>query len=1113
MARVGRSSVNLKAELWIVNNLADSFCPRDHGKGLGDHAKFRFSPFLRIYCRFIAQGSDKVVKSPHGASGIIPVAPSSAFFPPLRIHPVKRFFWVLLVSCFCGVVPAAFADDLFFESKIRPVLVEKCQKCHNSQKQQGGLRLDSRSALLKGGDSGPSVVPGKIREGHLLAALRQDGELKMPPSGKLSSETIKDFETWIGQGANWPAEKQAKIGGRTQVIMDGDRVHWAFQPIKKTTPPPVGDRAHPKTEIDRFLQVQLEKANLTPVEQADKTTLIRRATFDLTGIPPTPEEIRAFEADTSPGDFAKVVERLLASPKYGERWGRHWLDVARYADTAGDGADYPLPEAWKYRNWVIQAFNADMPYDRFVREQIAGDILANRDKSKIDAREYADRVIATGFLAVGKRYGYAPNPDYQHLDFADAIESVGRSLMGLSLGCARCHDHKYEPVGMEDYYALYGIFQSSSWSFPGGEEHKKPDRLVPLVSPKEVKRLEGAKAEKVATLKARLREIQVEKGELSGVPFVGGPDLGFESQKVGTAPGGAWLSMGPNTITPKAQSPFAHIHPQGKQGVRMGAGGANEGIRYVFVEPVTARAGKKLHFSIDLSIPEKSEAKGAARLYVGRGVIASTAFDISISKDSLQIKNGPNWEPFASIIPGVWYSLQIQIDPDSRTYDGTLTPFDPTSGVKPVSFKKKALVPDWDGWIDTFICDGLGHLPGPVPLHDLDNIALSESPFAVPGSKVIAPPTPSAPKSGQQLAQLEASLKETRAQLDQAIAKPVYELAYGVSEGTPVSAKIQKRGEPEKPGPEVPRRFLEILGGDKLAPDSKGSGRLELAHWITRKENPLFARVMVNRIWQGHFGRGIVPTPSDFGLRGELPTHPELLDWLAGAFIDSGYSIKAMHRLILSTAAYQRSSRDEPGNAAIDPENHLLWKFSRRALDAESVRDMMLVLSGNLDAKQPEGHPFPPQSGWGFTIHAPFHAVYESNHRSVYLMNQRNRRHPYLALFDAADPNVSTAERLPTTTPTQALYLMNSPFVHEQAKGLAKRLCISGTDEERIEMGHMLTRGLAATPGEISESLEFLKTYRARLQANNTPPDQVGPLAWAALCRVWLTSNSALHVD
>ncbi len=1039
---------------------------------------------------------------------------STLFHLPMRLFPVKHLKLTTVIVCLGGLVSSAIADNAHFENKIRPVLVEKCQKCHGSQKQQGGLRLDSRAGILKGGESGPSVVPGKTKEGHLLGALSHQGELKMPPSGKLPLETLGDFEKWIAQGAPWPTEKPTPTLGRPRVVMDTDRAHWSFQPVRNPPVPEIQFTQPLPQAIDRFVQKKWEKMGLSPGEKANKATLIRRATFDLTGLPPTPDEIRSFESDDTLGAFEKVVERLLASPRYGERWGRHWLDVARYADTAGDGADYPLPEAWKYRNWVIRAFNDDMPYDRFVREQIAGDIPASPTHSQSTPRDYSDGVVATGFLAVGKRYGYAPNPDYQHLDFADVIDSVGRSLLGLSLGCARCHDHKYEPIGVDDYYALYGIFQSSNWSFPGGEEHKKPDRLVPLVPPAEVKRLEVQKALEITGLKARLRAIRVEQGELTGVPFAGGPDLDFESQKPGQAPGGAWLSMGPNTITAKAQSPFAHLFPQGKQGVRMAAGGANEGIRYVFADPITAQPGKKIHFSIDLALPEHSSAGGAARLYVGRGVIASTAFDISLSKDAIRIKNGPHWEHLAPLVPGTWFTLRIQIDPDTKTYDGQLVPFGPTmAGTKPVSFQKKSLVPGWDGVIDTFICDGLGHLPGPVPLHDLDNIALSESPFAAPGTKTLAPPNPSQPKPGVQLAKLENLFKETRVQLEKVMAKPAYDVAYGVSEGTPVSPKIQNRGEPDKPGREVPRRFLEILGGDQIPPESKGSGRMELARWITRKENPLFVRVMVNRIWQGHFGRGLVPTTSDFGLRGDLPSHPELLDWLAWQFIDKGYSIKAMHRLILSTAAYQRSSREIGENAAIDPENHYLWKFPRRPLDAESVRDMMLALGGNLDEKQPEGHPFPAQSGWGYTIHAPFHAVYDSNHRSVYLMNQRNRRHPYLALFDAADPNVSSAQRLPTTTPTQALFLMNSPFVHDQARGLAKRLGLTGTAMERIQMGHQMTRGFAASPEEIAESFDFLKAYGSSLLANKTAPDQASALAFEALCRVWLTSNAALHVD
>ncbi len=1026
------------------------------------------------------------------------------------MQPILLFF---VASCL-GITPA-LDDDVFFESKIRPVLVEKCQKCHGSQKQQGGLRLDTRSGLVKGGDTGPAIIPGKTGEGLLLGALAYHGDLKMPPSGKLALETIKDIELWIAKGAFWPTEKNPTPGGRTQVIMPSDRAHWAFQQLKRPVPPKVKNSALLQNEMDRFLQSTLERSNLIPVDKANKSTLIRRASFDLIGLPPTPEEILAFEADSSPNAFSHLVDRLLASPRYGERWGRHWLDVARYADTAGDGADYPLPEAWKYRNWVIRSFNSDMPYNQFVREQIAGDILANENrgnKGPTHPTTLSDQIIATGFLAIGKRYGYAPNTDYQYLDFADVIESTGRSLLGLSLGCARCHDHKYEPIGTEDYYALYGIFQSSQWSFPGGEEHKKPDRLVPVVTTGEIHRLAAQKAENVAALKTRLREILLQKAHLSGDPIVGGPDLGFEKQKPKSPIGSPWLALGPNILSPQAQSPFNHIHPQGKQGVRMSAGAANDGVRYVFADPVMASPGKKIHFSIDFHVPGKSVSPGAFRLYVGRGVIASTALDISISSQSIMVKNGTQWDLVGPLNPDTWHSLNIRIDPDSKTYDGLITTFDtPKLPSTSIPFSGKKLAPGWDGVIDTFICDGIGHVPGSVPVHDLDNIALGEVPFAKPGTTTLLP-LATTPDKGK-MAQLDMLQKEATSRLNAEVARPLHDVAYGVAEGQPTNAKIQKRGEPDKLGSEVPRRFLQILGGDFLDPKSRGSGRMELAHWITRKENPLFARVMVNRIWQGHFGRGIVPTPSDFGLRGDPPTDPNLLDWLAFQFVESGYSIKSMHRLIMASAAYQRSSNGKEANLAFDPNNHLLWRFSKHSLDAESVRDMMLALGGNLDLTIPKGHPFPPEP-WGFTIHAPFYALYESNHRSVFLMSQRNRRHPYLALFDAADPNISTAERIPTTTPTQALYLMNSPFVHDQAKGFAKSLLAKNQDDvTRIQQAHLFTRGTGPSPAEITESLEFLQSYETALKINGTPSPQVRSMAWTALARVLFTSNAALHVD
>jgi hypothetical protein len=366
----------------------------------------------------------------------------------------------------------------------------------------------------------------------------------------------------------------------------------------------------------------------------------------------------------------------------------------------------------------------------------------------------------------------------------------------------------------------------------------------------------------------------------------------------------------------------------------------------------------------------------------------------------------------------------------------------------------------------------------------------------------------------ERLARIDAALAEaTKLRAAAAAAEP-YPVAYGVSEGSPANARVQLRGEPERPGPEVPRRFLEILGGDPLPKGSKGSGRLELADWITRPTNPLTARVFVNRVWQWHFGRGLVATSSDFGTRGEPPTHPELLDWLTTRFVKSGWSVKELHRLILRSRVYRLAGTADPAGARIDPENRLLGHYPRRGLDAESIRDAMLAASGRLDRTVPAGHPFPDVNTWGFTIHAPFHAVYDSDRRSVYLMIQRTRRHPFLALFDAADPNLSVGERLPTTTPTQALYLMNSPFVHAQAEAFAGRLLAApGDDAGRVRLAFETAHGRVPDDAAAADALAFLKAYRAKAADRGLKPDQQSVAAWAALGRVLLTANAFLYVD
>jgi len=630
----------------------------------------------------------------------------------------------------------------------------------------------------------------------------------------------------------------------------------------------------------------------------------------------------------------------------------------------------------------------------------------------------------------------------------------------------------------------------------------------PLIPSEEAARRDQVKAAELARLDTEIARLKLERASLEGKSFAGGIDLAFEAQALGKPPGGVWLSVGPNSILAEAQSPYAHAHPAGKQGVRMGSGLQTDGVRYVFPNGLRATPGKQMHFTIDFRTVAPTDKTGAYRFYLGRGVIASLAVECSVTATEFAIKDGSKWEVARKLEPGTWYTLRLTLDPAKKTYSGIVGTVDDLT-----SFQDRALNPNWDGVADTFICDGIGHVAGPASVRDLDNIGLQETPFAAPGSSPL-PPHEIRSDSKERLAQLDAELAKATQLRESEAAKVVYEVAYGVSEGTPVNARIQKRGEPDQLGDEVPRRFIEILGGDLVAQDSTGSGRLELANWLTRPTNPLTARVFVNRVWQWHFGAGIVSTPSDFGSRGELPSHPELLEWLTSEFIKSGWSVKELHRLIMRSKTYQLSSDDDETNLKLDPANRWLWRVARRALDAESIRDSMLAVSGRLDRSTPETHPFPPVGTWGFTIHNPFHAVYDSNHRSIYLMIQRNRRHPFLALFDAADPNQSIAERQPTTTPTQTLFLMNSPFVHQQSEAFAARLLDLQSDPAaRIILAFEMAHGRVPTDTEVNDALEFLKIYQQRLIDQGVPPDRQSTLAWAALARALLTSNAFLYVD
>jgi hypothetical protein len=773
---------------------------------------------------------------------------------------------VLLLVLLAPPAPAQSTADkeAFFEVKVRPVLAGQCFKCHGGDKVSGGLRVDSREALLKGGDRGGAIVPGKPERGTLLQAVRHHpgADLKMPPKEKLSPAVVEDLAAWVRAGAVWPAR-----AGQPDAFVA--RKHWAFHPVKAVGPPPDPD-GWSDNPIDRFVSQRRHSAGLRAVGPADRRALLRRVTFDLIGLPPTPEQLREFLADTSPDAYEKVVERLLASPHYGERWGRHWMDLVRYADTAGDNADYPVPEARLYRDYIIDSFNADKPYDEFVREQIAGDILAAQGPPA----RFAERTVATTYLALSRRYLTAPYEQW-HLTLEDAIDTTGRAFLGLTLRCARCHDHKFDPVTREDYYALYGIFASTRFPYAGSEEFhsmKRPrEQFVPLRPAAEAAPLLESRRKRLDELRALATRAQKDK-------------------------------------TPLAQ-----------------------------------------------------------------------------------------------------------------------------------------------------------------PLRDeLTALERTDLPSALPG-------------------------------------------AYAVSEGTPQDVPIQLAGDPERPGSVARRGPPRFLAGRELFLIRQGSGRLELARWLTATENPLFARVMVNRIWQHHFGRGLVATPSNFGLRGEPPTHPELLDWLAAEFVRRGWSVKAMHRLIVLSATYRLSSANDSYAAVSDPGNVWYWRFDRRRLDAEAVRDALLAAGGHLETTLPGAHPFPPITAWAWTQHNPFKEVYPSNHRAVYLMTQRFQRHPFLALFDGPDTNTTTERRESSTVPLQALFLMNNPFVHEQARGLARRMTAAAPDDGgRVAFGYEVAWGRPPGADELDSARDYLRRYREAARVGVGAGERE---AWESLAHVLLGANEFIYVD
>lgn len=909
---------------------------------------------------------------------------------------------------------------------------------------------------------------------------------------------------------------------RSGPVTEEDGEFWSFRPFVRPAVPEVQGNDWCETSLDHFVLKELESVDLPVAGDVDPRTFIRRATFDLTGLPPTPEDVQRFLADTDPGAHSRLVDRLLASPHYGERWGRHWLDVARYADTAGETADYPVPLAWRYRNWVIDALNAGKPYDDFVREQIAGDLIAQGQ----DGEQFESLITATGYLAISRRFGFGIK-DFHHVTIQDTLDTLGQSVLGLTIGCARCHDHKYDAIDMDDYYAWYGIFSSTHYAWTADEKTKKEREFIPTVPFDRAAQMDADRERekneftaKVGGLEKELKEIDEKLVGVLPDPLIGD----MEGYPIAGQMDGPWDSRN-GEISTEAQSPYTNVNPSGTRGLRTRNSAGNNGAGCK-VAKHTKDTHKKVWFNLDFrNGPAKAEAPGAIRVYVGQGPGVSPAIEGFILKDSFIVKNGDAIETVCALEEGQWYNLQFELDLENRVYSGVIGHPD-----KVTAIEKKAVRPGWNGIVDVIFVDGHGYRFGVKPEQDWDNLTLRDKPLLPVDESVVFPVTADDGSSKvdiDALRKVQATKGRELAMVKKriaALAHPFYDLAFGVREGKVADAPIHMRGDPETPGDTVSRRHFTVFGGEAISDPESSSGRLDLANWLTRDDNPLTARVMVNRLWQFHFGRGLVETPNDFGARGKPPSHPKLLDWLASEFVRSGWSLKHMHRLIMGSRVYRLASSVGTDATLSEEQEHertrLFGRFARRHLEAEALRDSMLAISGQLDRSQGEAHPFPAPDAWaGYTQHNPFFAVYPTKRRSVYLMVQRMKSHPYLGLFDGADPSVSTGRRAKTTTPTQALYLMNNEFVHEQAQSLARRLLSEYPGEDGAANSTRVRRAFeecfAREPArsDLERSRSFLERYERGLVDTGSSASDARRGALAALLRTLLVRNEFLFLE
>ena len=1022
--------------------------------------------------------------------------------------------------------PRDEAAEAFFESRVRPVLAARCYDCHShsAKKLKAHLYLDTREGWKQGGDSGAAIVERDPDASALVRAVRYDDtNLQMPPKGKLPQHEIDDLVQWVKSGAYDPrVEPEAAPAAKTKP--DG-REHWSFLPVRDETPPSVRDERWCANEIDRFVLARLEQEGLAPAPQADKRTLLRRATYDLLGLPPTSAELAAFEADTSREAFEHVVDRLLASPHYGERWGRRWLDLARYSDSNGLDENLAMANAWRYRDWVVNALNRDLPYDQFVAQQLAGDLLPR----PADEKALGEQLAATGFLVLGPKVLAEQDKEKLVMDVVDEeIDVTSKALLGVTMSCARCHDHKFDPWSQRDYYSLAGVFKStktlanldfvSRWSEVelATDEHKAArDAFQKSVAEAEakiaalVKRGETEASERwPQELAQRLLAAQsalVRTQVIEAESFTRGNVI-IDRETWGSA-------EDPIVRTGNGERPqFAEWEFEADGRVALEAHYAAQDSRPVKLlldgEPL---ADKALGEVTGSWFPESQRWRrvGERELRAGRHVLriesatdlphldafavhAAANSDLCVRLAKARMRSEPALAPWVDYTRGE----PGRASPLSKVL-GTPTP---ASLEELAARYQLAATIVLDEWRAKKAKDEKA-----TGLDDPANELLRKFLIGPDGLFLVPPGELELAFPAELRAELAAA-RSTRKELDAHAPAPI-EKALGVSEGEIVDVPVHIRGSHLNKATSVEPRGFPALLAERAPPPTipeHASGRLQFAQWLADPANPLFARVMANRIWQGHFGAGLVHTPSNFGLRGEAPTHPELLDWLARRFQQEHWSQKSMHRLVMLSSAYRIDSRASAQAAERDPENRLLSHMNRRRLEAEAVRDSLLAASGRLDPAL-GGSLLPTKDGDYVTNDQSADAgQYMSTRRSLYLPVIRNSIYDLFATFDYADPSMAIEARSSTTDPSQALLLLNSPLAVGESQAFARSLIAGGGLDE------LWLRAYQRPPRE-AERLRaeaFLTDHMAHDSGG-----EARERAWASLCRALCASNEFLYVD